>query len=207
MPPQAFLDSMLLMFVLLNPFLMSIYLLDLIEGMPGPLFRRVLFRGTLIAGTAFIVLAFLGDRLFDDLLQVRFASFLVFGGLVFLVISIRFVLVGDEAIRSMRGKPEHVAGSIALPFMIGPGTVSAAVVTGSRMSFGWACLAIVVAMLTAMLSLMFLKWLHDVIRKRDEELVNRYVDVVGRIMALVIGSIAVEMIFNGIDLWMNEGAS
>ena len=30
----------------------------------------------------------------------------------------------------MRGAPEHLAGTIAMPFMIGPGTISAAVVTG-----------------------------------------------------------------------------
>ena len=34
----------------------------------------------------------------------------------------------------MRGAPEHLAGTIAMPFMIGPGTISAAVVTGMALN-------------------------------------------------------------------------
>lgn len=37
---------------------------------------------------------------------------------------------GADTIGEMRGAPEHLAGTIAMPFMIGPGTISAAVVTG-----------------------------------------------------------------------------
>jgi multiple antibiotic resistance protein len=42
------------------------------------------------------------------------------------------------------------------------------------------------------------------VRKRQERLVERYVDIVGRISALVIGTIAVDMILRGIDIWLAE---
>jgi len=207
MPTRAFVDSTLLLFVLLNPFLLSIYLLDLIDELEARTFRRALVRGALISTAAFVLFALAGDAIFSRVLQVRFASFLIFGGMVFLVVGIRYVMVGSEAIRDLRGPPQHVAGSIALPFMIGPGTVSASVLAGSRLPIGWAALSIVCALTTTTLCVLVLKWIHDSVRTRYANYVQRYVEIVGRISALVIGTIAVEMILRGIDLWLGDAAS
>ena len=47
---EPYLRSFLLFFALFNPFLMSIYLLDLIRGLPTQTFSRALIRGSLISG-------------------------------------------------------------------------------------------------------------------------------------------------------------
>ncbi len=201
--PNAFVDSILLLFVLLNPFLMSIYLLDLIETLEGRVFRRVLVRGTLIAGAVFILFAWAGDAVFSRVLQVRFSAFLIFGGVVFLIVAVQYVMQGSEAIRGLRGSPEHLAGSIAMPFMIGPGTVSASILAGSRLPVFWAALAVAVALALTVTGVSFLKLVHDVAKTRHEPLVNRYIDVVGRVSAFIIGTIAIDMILTGIDLWLN----
>lgn len=204
---KAFLDSAALLFVLLNPFLMSIYLMDLIEDLDGATFRRVLARGALISGMAFTLFAWAGDAIFSRVLQVRFAAFLIFGGIVFLVVAVQYVMVGSKAIRSLRGEAEHVAGSIAMPFMIGPGTVSASILAGSRLPVTSAILAILAALLLTVVSVVILKWIHDQVKQRNEGLIQRYTDVVGRISALIIGTFAIEMILKGIDLWLGEGNS
>ncbi|MBW3600514.1 MAG: MarC family protein [Planctomycetes bacterium] len=202
--PDAFADSLLLLFVLLNPFLMSIYLLDLIEGLEAGVFRNVLVRGTFIAGAVFILFAGAGDAVFSSVLQVRFSAFLIFGGVVFLIVAVRYVMQGSEAIRDLRGPPEHLAGSIAMPFMIGPGTVSASILAGSRQPFLWAALAVVAALTLTVIGVILLKLLHDFVKTSNESLVRRYIDVVGRVSAFVIGTIAIEMILKGVDLWLNR---
>jgi small neutral amino acid transporter SnatA (MarC family) len=202
MDKKPFIDSFLLMFMLLNPFLLSVYLVDLIEQLDRPTFRRALVRGMVISFVVFAVFAVAGDAIFSRVLQVRFAAFLMFGGLVFLIIAIRFVLVGSDAIRELRGSPEHVAGSIAMPFLIGPGTVGASVLAGSHLTAPYAVLAIALALLAVIVAVLLIKRLHDVVRQRQERLVERYVDIVGRISALVIGTIAVDMILRGIDIWL-----
>lgn len=202
MDKKAFVDSFLLMFMLLNPFLLSIYLLDLIEQLDRATFRRALVRGMLISFAVFVVFAVAGDVIFARVLQVRFAAFLIFGGLVFLIIAIRYVMIGSAAIRELRGSPEHLSGSIAMPFLIGPGTVSASVLAGSRQSAPYAVLSIALALAAVILAVLLIKLLHDVVRQRQARLVDRYVDVVGRISALVIGTIAVDMILRGIDIWI-----
>ena len=53
----------------------------------------------------------------------------------------------------------------------------------------------------ALASLVAFKILYDLAR-RHEAIVRRYVETVGRIMALVIGSIAVEMILQGVEAWL-----
>lgn len=199
-----FLEAATLLFVLLNPFLMTIYLLDLISQLDGPTFRKVMFRGTCISFVVFSIFALTGDAVFRDVLQVRFAAFLVFGGVIFLIIAVRFVMLGTEAITQLRGDPQYVAGSVAMPFMIGPGTISASVLAGAHLPSSLAVAAVATALMGTALGVFVLKGVHDWVRKRHESLVQRYVDMVGRIAALVIGTISIEMLMQGVERWARQ---
>jgi small neutral amino acid transporter SnatA (MarC family) len=198
--------SFLLLFALLNPFLMSVYLLDLITDLSRPVFMRVLARGALVSAVVFSVFAWTGDAIFSNVLHVRFASFQVFGGIIFLAIGVRFVFKGADALRTMRGQPEHIAGSIAMPFMIGPGTVSASVVVGARLPVLEAVL-VVFATLAATVALVgSIKLAHDFVKSHNARLIDRYVEIVGRLSALLIGTFAIEMIFEGVGTWLEDTA-
>jgi len=198
--------SFLLLFALLNPFLMSIYLIDLITDLGIRTFVRVLVRGAVISGIVFTLFAWGGDAIFSQYLQVRFASFQVFGGIVFLLIGVRFVFSGADAMRSVRGQPEHVAGSIAMPFMIGPGTVSASVVIGARLPVPNAAAVIFLTLVLTVTLVTAIKLAHDYVKERNARIIDRYVEVVGRLSALLIGTIAVEMIFEGLGSWLQNTA-
>ena len=193
------LRSATLLLVLLNPFMLSVYLLDLIQDMTWRVFMGVLLRGAAISSVVFIAFAVVGDSLFTTVLQVRFGSFLIFGGLLFLFVSIRSFFVGPKALRELRGEAEHVAGSIAMPFMIGPGTVSASVTAGSQLPVGYAALAVVVPVAISVVAVLILKLAYDAVHKRYEAMVTRYIDMTGRAMTLVTGTIAVEMILRGVE--------
>ncbi len=201
---QSVLQSFTLFFALLNPFLLSIYLIDLITDLKSPVLSRVLIRASLISGAVFWLFAWGGEAIFTDYLRVRFASFQLFGGIIFLLIGIRFVFSGVDAIRITRGPPEHLAGSIAMPFLIGPGTVSAAVVIGARHDFFIAGLIIFGTLALTMTLVIGLKFAHDYVKERNARLIDRYMEVVGRLSALLIGTIAVEMILEGCGSWLRE---
>jgi small neutral amino acid transporter SnatA (MarC family) len=198
---QEFISSVLLLLMLLNPFLLIIYLIDLMQELDDRSFSQVLVRAGIISCAVFILVALAGDALFSQVLQVRFASFQIFGGIIFLLIGIQFMFTGPEAIRTMRGKPEHVAGAIAMPIMIGPGTVSASILAGSRLPSALAVTAIVIAVVVTVTTLLLLKRLHDVVRPRNAKLIERYLEVMGRVAALVIGTFATEMIMQGLRTW------
>jgi small neutral amino acid transporter SnatA (MarC family) len=198
--------SLLLFLALLNPFMMSVYLIDLITDLPRRVFARMLARGALISGAVFAVFAWSGDAIFADVLQVRFASFQVFGGVIFLLIGVRFVFTGVDAMRAMRGQPEHIAGSIAMPFLIGPGTVSASVVVGARLPVSHAIGVIAVALALTVALVTAIKLAHDFLKERNARLIDRYMEVVGRISALLIGTFAIDMIFEGVGAWLLDSA-
>ncbi len=199
-----FLDAVLLMMVLFNPLLMSAYLHDVMHTLSGQVFVRVISRAFLISGVIFVLFAWAGDALFSRILQVRFAAFLIFGGVVFLMIALRYIVYGTEMVGTLRGEAEHLAGAIAMPFMIGPGTISASVLIGARLPIWSAGLAIGLALLLSCLFLAAMKWLFDALQRRNERLVQRYAEIIGRASALIVGTIAVEMILKGVDMWLAE---
>jgi len=196
-----------LLFVLLNPLLMSVYLVDVIRETRLALFSQIMLRASITSVAAFLLFGWLGDVVFTDVFHVRFSSFLVFGGIIFLLIGVRMMLTGSAALVPLQGgEPSRVAGAIALPFMIGPGTISASVIIGKRLQEPVAVFfAIVIAVALSTISLIALKVLHDLVQKKKEELLERYLDITGRVIAMFIGTYAVEMIMRGIELWLENG--
>jgi multiple antibiotic resistance protein len=201
---SEFIRSILLLLVLLNPFLVIVYLIDVVEKLDQKHFRRVLMRAGFISTIVFCCFAILGDTLFSGLFNVQFASFQIFGGVIFLLIGVQFVFKGPDAIEVLRGESKYIAGAIAMPVLIGPGTISASVVIGKRGDIITACLAVILAVFLCIFVLISLKWIHDKVRKKNEKLIQRYYEVAGRITALFVGTVAIEMIVIGIQTWIEK---
>ncbi len=199
---DPFIKSFMLLFMLLNPFLLVVYLVDLVQELELRTFFRVLHRAAWISSGIFIIFALLGELIFERLLQAHFASFQVFGGVIFLMIGVQFVFKGPDAIKSLRGRPEHIAGAIAMPIMIGPGTVSASILAGQELSALLAIGSILLAVGLVVVIMVGLKKIHDIVRTRNEPLIERYLEVAGRIVALVVGTYSVEMIMQGFSEWL-----
>ncbi len=196
---DPFLKSLALFLVLFNPFLMSIYLLDLIQDLDRRAFFKVLARASVISGVVFLLFALGGEAIFTDVLQVEFAAFLIFGGVVIFLIALQMLFTGSDAIKKMRGgNPEHISGSIAMPFMIGPGTISASVIAGNTLSYAMSALVIVLSLSLAVLMLLGLKQAFDIVKQRNAALLERYIDIVGRAGALLTGTIGIQMLLQGI---------
>ncbi|MFC6634879.1 MarC family protein [Microbulbifer taiwanensis] len=199
---DQFTNSFLLLLVLLNPFIMSIYLLDLVKQVELRVFTQLIVRAFLISLVVFLLFAWLGERVFDNVFQVRFLAFMIFGGITFLIIGVRLILGVGPPVSTMNPQSREVAGAIAMPFIVGPGTISACVIAGSRVGAPGASLAIVLAMVVAAGSMILLKAIHDWVQTRHEQYVERYVEIAGRLTALFTGSFAVDMILKGLERWL-----
>lgn len=196
--PNIIFSLTMLMILLLNPFLIIIYLIDLVQETDLKQFSKIIFRASLISMIIFIVFAFAGDYIFANILQIRFSSFLIFGGLIFLFIGIKFVFHGNKAIEMLRGAPEHITGAIVMPIMIGPGTISASVICGKQLKGIYILFPIIISIIIFSSILIILKVTHDSVKSKNEKLVERYIEITGRVTALVIGSYAIEMISDGV---------
>lgn len=193
--------SVALMLVLLNPFLLIIYLTDIVQKLDQRTFAQVLIRACVISIIVFCSFAIIGDAIFVRFMQVEFASFQIFGGIIFLLIGLQFVFRGPTAIGILQGESEHIAGAIAMPVFIGPGTISASIVIGKKHDPLTACLLIVIAVIVCAITLAILKKIHDIVVPKHETLVDRYIEIAGRVTALVVGTIAIDMIMRGIRAW------
>jgi small neutral amino acid transporter SnatA (MarC family) len=199
-----FARSTTLLLVLLNPFLVIIYLTDVVQKLQRRQFHRVLVRAGLISSAVFCGFAIVGDAVFGEFMQVEFASFQIFGGIIFLLIGVQFVFRGPTAIQILRGESEYLAGAIAMPVLIGPGTISASVVIGNRLDPLTACTSVVVAVAACLATMALLKALHDYVLPRRESLIERYVEIAGRITALYVGTVAVDMVMQGLRSWLTK---
>jgi small neutral amino acid transporter SnatA (MarC family) len=104
----------------------------------------------------------------------------------------------------LRGESEHLAGAIAMPILIGPGTISASVLIGKRHEAIPACGTVLASVLISALIMIALKTLHDYVRPKRERLIQRYIEIVGRITALFVGTVSVEMIMQGGKTWVQR---
>jgi multiple antibiotic resistance protein len=199
-----FLKSTILLLVVLNPFALAVYLLDLFRHNSVGQVLLILVRAAAIGGAVFAVFACSGDAVFSDILQIRFAAFQVFGGILFLVLALRFMLTGSQTLVALRGPPGQVAGAIAMPFLIGPGSVSAATLAGMRLPMLAALLSVACALSIVVIVLAAFKASFDYVSARNAALVERYVDVASRVSAMMVGSIAVEMTFDGLEAWLGN---
>jgi len=201
---MEFIKSTTLLLMLLNPFLIIVYLIDVVQKMDARQFAKVIFRAALIATVVFWFFAILGDVVFISVVQAEFASFQIFGGIVFLLIGLQFVFRGPTAIEILRGDSKQLAGAIAMPLLIGPGTISASVIAGKKLAPLVACTAVFLAVSISILIMMSLKVLHDFARPKREALIQRYIEIAGRITALFVGTISIEMIMKGIRTWAEK---
>lgn len=137
-------------------------------------------------------------------MNVEFASFQIFGGIVFLIIGIQFVFRGPRGIELLRGESEHIAGAIAMPILIGPGTISVSVIVGKRHEPLIACLVLLAAVIVFIAVILLLKGLHDYVKPKNESIIERYIEIAGRITALYIGTVSIDMIIKGILSWIEK---
>lgn len=199
-----FFDSLGLMLFMLNPFLLVIYLIDLIEELDTRTFSRVLIRASAISGACYLTFALLGDSIFDLVFHADFASFQIFGGIIFLITGIRYVFQGNSAIKSLRGEAKYVQGGIVMPIMVGPGTISASILVGQQVNLLSATVVILFSLITCVGVVLLLKRLYEQVHHRNETLLLRYIDIVGRVAALLIGTFSIEMIMGGLGAWLEK---
>lgn len=196
-------QSSVLLFMLLNPFLVILYLIDIVKYHDRKTFAINLIKAGLYSSIIFSIFAVVGDVIFRDIIQAQFASFQIFGGVIFLIIGIQFVLKGTNAIETLRGDMTDVATSIAMPILVGPSTISAAVLMGKKLDAMIAVGAIFATVFLSIAVMILLKYIHDKIHTRHESLIQKYIEVSGRILALYIGTVSIDMIMRGVTSWLS----
>jgi len=184
--------------VLINPFSQVLYMWDLMKELSWREFASVYARATLLSFGVFAFFSLTGDLLLVHVFQVRTDALRVFGGLIMLMIALRFFTHGAGSSMLNRDAAHELAPNIALPFMVGPGTIWVSIMLGRSLPAGFDLVHIAVVLVV---NLAFVASFHRVIAHLEsakETLVGSYFHILMRTNGLFIGAIGVEMILSGL---------
>lgn len=186
--------------VMLNPFALFLYLKPVMNDLTAPDFRAVFLKATLISFSIFMVFLLFGDVVFQKVFRINFESFRIFGGVVLFSLAFIFIVQGKKAFIQIKGDLDDLASEIALPFMVGAGTISLTILMAGQLELWEGVVSLVVILLINFLFIMGLKQLRNMMRsKKVQKTFDKNMELLLRINGFFVGAIGIDMIVTGIS--------
>lgn len=185
--------------VMLNPFALFLYLEPIRKDLGHKEFLLVILKASLISFVVCLLFFFLGDVIFNKVFQINFESFRIFGGIIIFSYAYFFIVKGQKALIIMKENLDDLASEIALPFMVGAGSISLSILMSKAHSplIGSGSMAII--FIINFLVLFVLKKLRDSLEKRKfKTAFDKNMEVLLRLNGFLIGAIGVNMVMTGI---------
>ncbi len=183
--------------IFMNPIALFLYLVPLKREMNMKKFANIVGRATLISYLIYLVFAVSGERVFQAL-SVNFESFRIFGGIVVTSLSLVFIIQGKKSLISTQGELNRIAAEIALPFMVGAGTIALSIIVGRNLGAAGASFAIFVVMFLTFAIIVLLGAFRSALNKRAKATFDQNADILLRLNSFVIGAIGIDMTVTGI---------
>lgn len=193
------LSSIIEILVMLNPFALFLYLEPIRKDLTHKSFMLVIFKATLIS--LFICLAFFfsGDVIFRKVFQIDFESFRIFGGIIIFSYAYFFIVKGQKALIMIKENLDDLASEIALPFMVGAGTISLSILLSQKHTMFIGAVSLFIIFTVNFLVLFFLKKFRDSIEgKKFKTAFDKNMEVLLRLNGFFIGAIGINMVLSGI---------
>ncbi|MDA1354426.1 MAG: hypothetical protein O3A01_08205, partial [bacterium] len=190
-------------FILMNPFAQFLYLKSVADDLEWRTFAIVYGKATIMSLVIYLLFAAFGEFLFRKVLDISFESFRIFGGTIIFSYSYIFIMRGAKGIIQTREDLDDLASEIALPFIVGAGTIYLSILIGTRAdSFLQASLILSGVMLLNYVIVIMFAYIKDLFRKRRQVAFDKYLGIMTRLNGFFIGAIGVQMIVEGIAKFM-----
>lgn len=185
--------------VMLNPFALFLYLEPLRKDLTHKQFLTVIMKATLISLLICYLFFFSGEFLFKRVFMIDFESFRIFGGIIIFSYAYFFIVRGQRALFMIKENLDGLASEIALPFMVGAGTISLSILTSYRHSRLIGILILIIAFVINFFSIYLLKIIRDSLEGRKlKTAYDKNMEVFLRLNGFFIGAIGINMILTGI---------
>lgn len=195
------LEDLVPFLAILNPFALCLYLVSVMEELSFFRFLRVLSTACAISLGVFWAFALGGEALLKAV-GVRTEAMRIFGGVVFFIVAYNYVTKGYRAAEQLRGSIEELPAAIALPFMIGAGTITQSILIGKHLTWAESLVTLAVGIGVALGVILLFHVLREHMNRRGEKLFDRWVNILARVNGLIIGAVSAEMIISGVyQIW------
>lgn len=183
--------------IFLNPIALFLYLLPLKKEVGLRKFINIVARASFITYLIFFIFAVSGEKFFQAL-DINFEAFRVFGGIIVASLSLIFIINGKKSLIATTGELNRIAAEIALPFMVGAGTITLSILVGRQLGPLKGSFAIFIAMLLTFLIICFFAVLRNSLNRKLKIVFDQNADILLRINSFIIGAIAVDLTVIGI---------
>ncbi|MCI5081352.1 MAG: hypothetical protein MRY78_06675 [Saprospiraceae bacterium] len=191
--------SILEFLVMLNPFALFLYLEPIRKDLNNKDFYVVLFNASLISLIICSIFAVGGEFIFESVLHIDFESFRIFGGIIIFSFAYYFIVKGQKAMIMFKENLDDLASEIALPFMVGAGTISLSIIVSHRHTTTWGILILLIVFASNYLIIFLLKKSRDLVEgRRLKTAYDKNMEVLLRLNGFFIGAIGVDMVMTGI---------
>ncbi|MCC9135791.1 MarC family protein [Pontibacter silvestris] len=186
--------------VMLNPFALFLYLKPVMQDLTDADFRSVFLKASLISFFIFLAFLLFGDVVFQKVFRINFESFRIFGGIVLFSFAYIFIVQGKKAFIQIKGDLHDLASEIALPFMVGAGTISLTVLMSEQLQLWQGVLSLATIMLVNFIFIMGMKQVRSSMRsKKVKTAFDKNMELLLRINGFFLGAIGIDMVVAGIS--------
>ncbi len=193
------LASLIELLIMLNPFALFLYLEPIRKDLNHKQFISVIFKASIISLTICYVFFLSGEFLFVKVFLIDFESFRIFGGIIIFSFAYFFIVKGQRALIMIKENLDDLASEIALPFMVGAGTISLSIITSYRHTALIGSFVLVAAFVINFFSIYLLKKIRDSLEgKKIKTAYDKNMEVLLRLNGFFIGAIGINMILSGI---------
>ncbi len=184
--------------VMLNPFAMFLYLKPVMEELDNKKFSWVLWKASLISFFIFTFFLVSGSFLFKNIFQTNFESFRIFGGIVLFSFSYIFIVGGRKALFQLKEDLDDLASEIALPFMVGAGTISIIILMAHELKFFEGFVSLTIVLGGNFFVITSLKNIKEKINtKKFRVAFDKNMEILLRLNGFFLGAIGINMIVTG----------
>lgn len=192
------LELIIYFLALLNPFALFIYTLPLAKAFDLRAYSKLMFKASLIAWLIYLSFVLGGDFLFTSILKIDFNSFRIFGGLVLTAFALSFIIQGKDSMITTRGELDKIAAEVALPFMVGAGTITISIIMGSRLGPLTGGLSLSIVMILAFCIVVSLAFFRRALKEKYRVVLDKNLEILLRLNGFIVGAFGVDLIVVGV---------
>ncbi len=189
-------EFILLLFLVIDPFGNLPFVLAMLRGLPGPVYRRAILREVSLAFGILMLFASVGDLLFGYL-HIDQSSLQISGGIILFLISLKMIFQSSSAIFTDDYATNPVLVPIAVPSIAGPATITTVMILHSQQRASLLDIFVALAVVLTSTLLILLAG-----RRLKRLLGERGILALEKFMGLLLNLVAVNMIMQGVAAWI-----
>lgn len=192
-------DDIIPILVMINPIGLFIYLTPIRKALSHKDYLKVVLKATIISFFILLLFFFFGNFLLQVVFRINFESFRIFGGILIFSFAYLFLIKGQKALIRVKVDLDDMASEIALPFMVGAGSISLTMLLSYKVQQSYGVIVLIVTLLLALLIILLLTIFRDRLPNRTLKIgFDKNMEILLRLNGFFIGAIGINMVLSGI---------